>query len=167
MELLDVAILVLRVVVGGTLFAHGAQKAFGWWGGPGRSGWTAAIARMGFRPAPLFAAVSIAAELAGALLLLGLLTPLAGLALIGQMVVIIGTAHFAKGFWNRDGGYEFALSLLGGIVALTLAGPGAVSLDAAIGVEVAPILRVVAVVIGFAGGFGTLLLLRMVRRSTA
>lgn len=163
-ELLDIALLILRVVVGGTLFAHGAQKAFGWWGGPGPSGWTAAIAKMGFRPAPLFAAISIGAELAGSLLVLGLLTPLAGLALIGQVVVIIGTAHFAKGFWNRDGGYEFALSLLGGIVALTLAGPGSISIDAAMGLEVAPVLRVAAVVVGVAGGLGTLLLHRLVTR---
>ncbi len=163
-ELLDIALLILRVVVGGTLFAHGAQKAFGWWGGPGPSGWTAAIAKMGFRPAPLFAAISIGAELAGSLLVLGLLTSLAGLALIGQVVVIIGTAHFAKGFWNRDGGYEFALSLLGGIVALTLAGPGSISIDAAMGLEVAPVLRVAAVVVGVAGGLGTLLLQRLVTR---
>lgn len=166
MELLDIALLILRIVVGWTLFAHGAQKAFGWWGGPGPSGWTAAIANMGFRPAPLFAAVSIGAELAGALLLLGLLTPLAGMALIGQVVVII-TAHFAKGFWNRNGGYEFALSLLGGVVALTLAGPGGISLDHAAGLDFPPILRIAALVVGFAGGLGTLLLQRMVSRPAA
>ncbi len=164
---LDVGLLILRVVVGGTLFAHGAQKAFGWWGGPGPGGWTAAIARMGFRPAPLFAAASIAAELAGALLVVGLLTPLVGLLLIGQVVVIIGSAHLAKGFWNRDGGYEFALSLLAAIVTLVLAGPGAVAIDAALGLVIAPELRVAAVVLGLAGGVATVGLQRLLRPAAA
>ena len=162
MELLDVGLLVLRVVVGGTLAAHGAQKAFGWWGGPGPSGWTATIARMGFRPAPLFAGLSIAAELAGVLLAIGFLTPLVGLVLIGQVVVIIGKAHFKNGFWNANKGYEFALSLLAAVVAVLLAGPGAISLDGLIGLALAPDLRVALLVIGFAGGFGTLALQRLV-----
>lgn len=165
MELLDVGLLVLRVVVGGTLAAHGAQKAFGWWGGPGPSGWTATIARMGFRPAPLFAALSIAAELAGVLLAVGFLTPLVGLVLIGQVVVIIGKAHLAKGFWNSKGGFEFALSLLAGVVALVLTGPGRYSVDALVGLDPAPALLVAALVIGFVGGVGTLVLERIVSRT--
>lgn len=162
MELLDVALLILRVVVGGTLFAHGAQKAFGWWGGPGLAGWTGFIGQMGFRPAPVFAALSIGAELSGALLLLGLLTPLVGMLLVGQVVVIIGKAHFKNGFWNANKGYEFALSLLGGVVAVILAGPGTISVDGLIGFALAPDLRVALLVIGFAGGFGTLALQRLV-----
>ena len=161
MDLLGVGLLVLRVVVGGTLFAHGAQKAFGWWGGPGPRGWTGVITKMGFRPAPLFAALSIAAELAGLLLALGLLTPLVGLILIGQVVVIIGKAHLKNGFWNSKGGIEFALSLLAGVVALTLTGPGDISIDHAVGLAFDPLVSVAAVVIGFVGGVGTLFLQRL------
>ena len=167
MELFDIALLIRRVVVGGTLFAHGAQKAFGWWGGPGLQGWTASIAKMGFRPAPLFAALSIAAELSGILLALGLLTPLVGMLLAGQVVVIIGKAHLQNGFWNKDGGYEFALSLLGGVTAVLLAGPGSVSVDGLIGFSLAPKLRVALLVIGLAGGVGTLMLQRLTARPAA
>jgi putative oxidoreductase len=159
-DLLDIGLLVLRVVVGATLAAHGAQKAFGWWGGPGPAGWTAAIGKMGFRPAPIFAALSIAAELAGVLLALGLLTPLVAMLIIGQVVVIIGKAHLAKGFWNRDGGYEFALSLLAGVVAILLAGPGRLAIDAAIGFDLIPELRLGLLALGIIGGVGTLLLPR-------
>ena len=166
-ELLDTALLILRVIIGGTLFAHGAQKAFGWWGGPGPSGWTAAIARMGFRPAPLFAALSIAAELSGILLAMGLLTPLVGLVLIGQVVVIIGKAHLKNGFWNSKGGIEFALSLLAGVVAVVLAGPGNYSVDALVGFDPPPALLVAAVAVGFVGGIGTLVIERVVNRTAA
>lgn len=161
MELLDLALLILRVVVGGTLFAHGAQKAFGWWGGPGPQGWTAIIGKMGFRPAPLFSALSIGAELSGILLVLGLVTPLAGMLLVGQVIVIIGKAHFRNGFWNANKGYEFALSLLAGVVMVLLAGAGRFSVDGLIGFAVAPEPRLALLVIGLLGGLGTLVLGRV------
>jgi len=59
---------------------------------------------MGFRPAKLWAVVSIGAELVGGVLLaVGLLTPLAAMALVGQSVVIVLKVHWAKGFWSRTG----------------------------------------------------------------
>ena len=58
MELIDAALLVLRVGIGLVFAAHGAQKLFGWWNGPGMAGWQGAMEHMGYRPAPLFAAVS-------------------------------------------------------------------------------------------------------------
>lgn len=161
MELMDLALLILRVVVGGTLFAHGAQKAFGWWGGPGPQGWTAIIGKMGFRPAPLFSALSIGAELSGILLVLGLVTPLAGMLLVGQVIVIIGKAHFRNGFWNANKGYEFALSLLAGVVMVLLAGAGRFSVDGLIGFALAPEPRLALLVIGLLGGLGTLVLGRV------
>jgi uncharacterized membrane protein YphA (DoxX/SURF4 family) len=44
-------LLLLRVVIGLTLAAHGAQKLFGWWGGSGMSGWVQAVTRLRIRPA--------------------------------------------------------------------------------------------------------------------
>lgn len=149
----DLALLLLRFAVGLTFAAHGAQKAFGWWKGPGWAGWMGAVARMGFRPPRFWAAVSTGAELAAGLLLaIGLLTPLAAMALVGQSVVIILKVHWPKGFWNRDGGYEYPLSLAAGATAVGLAGPGAVSLDQANGFVSAEEVRILLVAVGLVGG---------------
>ena len=154
---LDIGLLILRLVVGLTFAAHGAQKAFGWWSGPGMSGWTGVMHKMGFEPARPFAVVSAGAELVGGLFLaLGLLTPLAGMVLIGQSVVIVAKAHLQKGFWNSKGGYEYPLALAGGVVAVTLSGPGSISLDSALGIVVAGVLPVVLVLTGIVGGLASL-----------
>jgi putative oxidoreductase len=134
---LDAGIAVLRITIGLIFAAHGAQKAFGWWKGPGYAGWTSAIGKMGFRPVVVWAFISVAAELgAGLLLALGLLIPLAAAGLVGQGIVIIARVHWANGFWSRDGGYEYPLALLGGSIAIALTGPGGWSLDAGLPVGV-------------------------------
>ncbi|HSR23202.1 MAG TPA: DoxX family protein [Candidatus Eisenbacteria bacterium] len=126
-------LLVLRLVLGLTMAAHGAQKVLGWFDGPGLAGFAAHLDRLGVRPGRTWAIVSGAVELGGGLLVaVGLLTPVAALFLAGNLLVAILTAHLARGFWDRDGGYEFPLALLGGLVALSLVGPGAASLDAVI-----------------------------------
>jgi putative oxidoreductase len=115
----------LRLGVGLIFAVHGAQKVFGWWGGSGFTGWEAVVSRMGFRPTRLFAALSAGAELVGGLALaLGVLTPLAAMVLVGQSVVIIFAAHWPRGFFNRDNGYEFPLSLVSSAIAVLLLGPG-------------------------------------------
>ena len=165
MDATDLGLLVLRLVVGLTFAAHGAQKAFGWWGGSGWDGWQAVMVRLGFRPPALFGGIAIAAELAGGVMLaLGLLTELAVLILVGQGVVIIARSHWPRGFWNRDNGFEFPLSLLGGTIALGLIGPGAASLDARLGVVASDTLRIGLVVLGIVGGLATASLPEMVRR---
>src|SRR4029077_3692905 len=111
MALADVTLLTLRLAVGLTFAAHGAQKAFGWWNGPGIEGWQKIVAGMRFHPAPLWTLVSVGAELVGGLLIvIGLFTPLAATMLIGQSVVIILKVHLPNGFWNKAGGIEFPLA---------------------------------------------------------
>jgi len=153
----DLGLLVLRVGVGLTFAAHGAQKAFGWWEGAGIDGWQAALDRMGFRPTAAWAAVSIGAELIGGLMLaMGFLTPLAGMFLIGQAVVIIIKAHLPRGFWSTKGGYEFPLALAAGTVAIVFAGPGALSVDGLLGLTFADWLRPALIGIGLVGGLAAL-----------
>ena len=90
----DIALLVLRLVIGGLLAAHGAQKLFGWFGGFGLRATGGYLADLGFRPGVLFATLAGLAEAAGGLLLvLGLLTPLAGALLMGVLVVVAVAGH--------------------------------------------------------------------------
>lgn len=154
--LVSQGLLVLRLVVGLTLAAHGAQKVFGWWGGPGIKAWTEGVARLRIRPAVPFAWLAALAELGGGLLLaFGFLSPLGSVAIIGTMLVAIATVHWPNGFWNAKRGYEFNLTLIAAVVAIGLAGPGSYSVDHAFGLNLPEpitfVVGLVAVVLGVAG----------------
>ena len=126
-------LLLLRVVIGVIFAAHGAQKLFGWWGGPGPAGTRGWLGGMGFRPAWLFATLVSLQEFGGGLLLaFGFLTPLGALAVTASMVVAIAMVHGKNGFWNGNGGYEFNLALTAAAVALAATGPGRFSIDRAL-----------------------------------
>ena len=123
-------LLVLRLVIGLTVAAHGAQKLFGWFAGPGLPGFAATLEQLGVRPGRAWAIVASVAEFGGGLLVvLGLMTPIAALFVAGDLLVAIVTVHLARGYWNHDGGFEYPLVLIGGLVALSLVGPGPASLD--------------------------------------
>src|SRR5919202_6803661 len=126
-------ILLLRVIVGATMFGHGAQKLFGWWGGPGPRGTAGFFGNLRFR-APIAMAIAAGlAEASGLLLAVGFVTPLAALAIVIVMLNAIGTVHWPKGFFAGAGGYEFNLLLASAAVALTATGPGRFSIDRAVG----------------------------------
>ncbi|MEA2643460.1 MAG: putative oxidoreductase [Chloroflexota bacterium] len=153
---LSLGLLVLRLVLGLTMAGHGAQKLFGWWGGPGLKAWTEGVAKMRIRPAVPFAWLAALAELGGGLLLaLGFLSPLGSLAIIGTMLVAIATVHWPNGFWNAKRGYEFNLSIIAGVVAIGLAGAGSYSVDQAIGFRMPEpatfLIGVIVVILGVAG----------------
>jgi putative oxidoreductase len=130
----DLAVALVRAVVGLVIAAHGAQKVLGVWGGPGLAGWTQGVTRMGMRPAVFWASLSAFAELAGGIAFaLGFLLPVVAAALTIQMGVAIARAHWGKGFWNTKGGIEFPFTL-GAVAAINgVADPGAYSLDRALG----------------------------------
>ena len=126
-------ILLLRVVVGGTLFAHGAQKLFGWWGGGGPAGTGGFFGGLRFRAPVVMAVLAGLGEASGLLLALGLLTPLAALATATVMLVAILAVHRPNGFFSTNGGIEFPLALATAAVSVAATGPGRFSIDRAIG----------------------------------
>jgi putative oxidoreductase len=132
---LAIGLFVLRAVVGLTVSAHGAQKLFGWFDGPGLQGFSGMLGSMKVRPANLWALVAAGGEfIGGILLVLGFLNPIAGFLVAASMSVAILLVHRPNGFWNSNRGIEFPLALLAAAVALSLTGFGPFSLDAALGV---------------------------------
>ena len=128
--------LVARTVIGGLFIGHGTQKLFGWFGGPGREGTAQMMDKLALRPARRQATLAGASETAGGTLLaLGALTPLAAALLSGTMFTAIRKVHFKNGLWNTNKGYEFNATLVAAVAALVECGPGALSLDRALGIE--------------------------------
>jgi putative oxidoreductase len=125
-------LLLLRVVVGATMFSHGAQKLFGWFGGGGPRGTAGFFGQLGYRAPVVMAIFAGLAESSGILFALGFLTPLASLAIAVVMLNAIITVHWPK-FFNANGGLEFPLALLTTAVAVAAIGPGRFSIDRAIG----------------------------------
>src|SRR5579859_7921078 len=146
-------ILLLRLVVGLTLAAHGAQKLFGWFGGYGLAGTGQFFEQLGFVPGKRNALAAGLAEAGGGLLLaLGLATPVAAVLIVSVMIVAAVSAHVAKGFFAHTGGYEYTLVL--GVAALSVAftGPGPISLDAVLGIDFSGIYEGLAALV--AGSIG-------------
>jgi putative oxidoreductase len=150
---MKLGVTVLRAVVGGAFFAHGAQKLFGWFGGHGLEGTGEAFDQMGLKPGRRTALIAGASETGGgALIATGLLTPLGTAAVVGVMDQAVRTVHLDKGFFASDGGYEYNLVLTAAAVALADAGPGPISLDRALGTERSgPFWALAAVAAGLAG----------------
>jgi putative oxidoreductase len=131
---MDIGFLLLRLTVGLTLAAHGAQKLFGWFGGPGLDGTGMFFEKLGFVPGRRHALMAGLAEVGGGLFLaLGLLTPFAASAVFAVMLVAAVTVHLKQGFFATTGGYEYNLILGSAGLSLAFTGPGSLSLDAVLG----------------------------------
>lgn len=150
----DLALLVLRVVVGGIVMQHGLLK-LGWVGTGGSIGGVAGwFNGMGLRPGLFWAVVAIAAEaLGGLLMVLGLGGSLGPGILAGDLVVVAVVAHVPQGFWAGGGkvGWEFPVPLAAAGLAVALIGNGAWSLDGALGLSYSDQLRWVWLAIVAAG----------------
>jgi len=148
----DVGLLVLRAVSGGLLAGHGAQKLFGWFGGPGPRGTAGLMEAIDMRPGDAWALAAGGSEFAaGVLTALGLCWPVGPIATIGPMGMAIGTVHRGKPIWVTEGGAELPVRYMAVAVALTLTGPGRLSLDRVLRVRVpGPLVALTAA--GVAGG---------------
>jgi putative oxidoreductase len=134
----DMVVTILRLVLGVIFFAHGAQKALGWFGGYGFSGTMGFFTNVMHIPAP-FAFLAICAEFLGSLgLILGLLSRVAAFGIACNMLVAVAMVHWQFGFFvnwagNQKGeGIEYHLLTLAIALAIMTKGSGAFSIDRAL-----------------------------------
>jgi putative oxidoreductase len=123
----DWALTVARVFAGGMMFAHGAQKMLGWWGG---GGYADTMEKMSAGLPPFIAFLVIMIEFFGSLFLVfGLLSRPAALSLVIVMIGAMVKVHLPNGFFASDKGIEINLLYLGLALAPLIGGGGALSLD--------------------------------------
>lgn len=122
--------LALRLPIGITFMAHGAQKLFGWFGGYGLEGTGQWMTSIGLTPGYLMALMAGSSEFFGGLLLIiGLLIRPTSAVLAFTMLMAIVTVHLDNGLFMSNNGYEFGLALLAATVSLAISGAGKLSVD--------------------------------------
>lgn len=127
MDAQDVGLLILRVVVGLTLAAHGYNKFFGGGRIPGTARWFESI---GMKPGRFHATVAASTEMsAGIGLAAGLLTPIPAAGFVALMFVAAWTVHRPHGFFIIKEGWEYVMVLAIAAVVVATLGPGQLSLD--------------------------------------
>jgi putative oxidoreductase len=132
----SLALLLVRLMIGLGLAAHGAQKGFGWFGGKGFKATGNFFESLGYRPGSLFVGLAVTGEVAGGVLTAaGLFGPAGPALIILVMIVAAGTIHLKNGFFSQNGGYELNALYSVAALALAFAGPGNLSLDAAFGIR--------------------------------
>lgn len=155
MNPIDGGLLVLRIVVGSTIIAHGLNHARSL---EGTARW---FARVGFSAAPLQARLSAITELgAGLLLIAGLLTPGAAAAIIATMTVAAGSIHRFNGFFifRKGEGWEYVNLIAWASFVIAWTGGGRYTMDRALGIDFGDVWGAVIGLAGFAAGVGQLIL---------
>ncbi len=134
----DFTLAILRLILGGVFFAHGAQKALGWFGGFGFTNTMGFFIQQMHIPAPL-AFLAICAEFLGGIgLVLGFLGRVAAFGILCNMLVAVWMVHFKLGFfinWSgvkKGEGYEYHLLAIAIALVLIVKGSGALSIDRAL-----------------------------------
>jgi putative oxidoreductase len=133
----DLAALVMRLGLAIVIFPHGAQKALGWFGGPGVGGTLGFLGSMGV-PSWL-AALVIVAEFFGSIgLVIGLLGRVAAFGILCDMIGAVLLVHAKTGFFmNWSGkqageGFEYHILAIAIALAIMIRGSGAASVDRAL-----------------------------------
>ena len=131
---LSIGLLLIRVVAGLVMAAHGAQKLFGWFGGYGLNKTGEFFVQLGFQQGRAFATLASAAEIvSGLLVAVGFLGPIGPALMIAVMIVAMITVHRKNGLFAADNGIEVPLLYASIAFALALIGFGRYSLDALVG----------------------------------
>ncbi|CAN5665945.1 hypothetical protein BH10ACT1_BH10ACT1_17380 [soil metagenome] len=157
----DLGLLGARVILGGYLTAHGAQKLFGVLEGPGLDAAGAGFASMGLTPGKPMAALAAGSEFFGGIATVaGIADPIGPLAMVGTMAVATAV-HAPQGPFSSKGGYELTLANLALGTALVAAGPGRFRLTPGL----APKLAQTAAVIG--GGLTALSIAKLLKARKA
>ncbi|MEH7484631.1 DoxX family protein [Neobacillus drentensis] len=122
----DLGLFIIRLAVGLTFVGHGAQKLFGWFGGPGPVKFGQWLGSIGIKTGGItWAILAGLFELIGGLLFsAGLLTWLGAILIIIVMIDAIFTVHLKNGFWLSEGGYEYNFILIAVVLGVALIGPG-------------------------------------------
>ena len=165
----SVGLLILRLVVGLAMAAHGSQKLFGWFGGHGLAGTGGFFEMIGFKPGRLFALLAGTTEIAsGIMIAAGFLGPIGPALMLSVMIVAAVSVHLKNGFFAQSGGIEVAVLFAVAAVALAFTGFGQFSIDALTGLDAlfTPAIAGIALVVGVVGGFGNLSLRRTTQSGT-
>jgi putative oxidoreductase len=160
---LSAGLLILRLVFGLIMAAHGAQKLFGWFGGHGLAGTGGFLESLGFRPGRFFAAAAGLGEfVSGLLVALGLLGPVGPALMVMMMITAAISVHWVNGLFATANGIEVPLLYATAGFALALTGHGRYSLDATLGLHAlwTPVLAWSALAVGVVGGLIGLVLRR-------
>ena len=124
-NLIDLALFILRVVVGAVFVVHGAQKLFGMFGGIGLEGTTKIIEGVGLPIPNIFAAVWGFIEFAGGFFLIfGIVARWAASMVLATVIVHLWKINLAYCFSIQNGVIEHSLRLIGACVPLILLGAG-------------------------------------------
>jgi putative oxidoreductase len=165
-QTLSIGLLLIRVVIGLVMAAHGAQKLFGWFGGYGLNKTGEFFVHLGFHQGRAFATAASLAEItSGLLLVVGFLGPVGPALMISVMIVAMITVHWQNGLFATDNGIEVPLLYSTAAVGLALIGYGRYSLDAWLGIAERWTPTAILVVLG-AGVVGALANIAIRRRST-
>lgn len=161
LQMLGAGLLVVRLVLGLVMAAHGAQKLFGWFGGYGLNRTGEFFVQLGFPPGRLFAGAAALAEFGGGLLVaLGFLGPVGPALIISVMIVAAMTVHWSNGLFATNNGIELPLVYASAAFALALATYGPYSVDALLGITSrwSPGVTLTVLAVGVLGGMGNLLI---------
>ena len=135
LQTLSTGLLLVRIVIGLVMAAHGAQKLFGWFGGYGLNKTGEFFVHLGFQQGRAFAAAASLTEIgSGLLVALGFLGPIGPALMISVMIVAMITVHWQHGLFATNNGVEVPLLYATTALGLALVGYGHYSVDTLLGI---------------------------------